>query len=506
MPTFCEAAESSGLLVESVQVQDLTYHHVDAMERLSDLWGKFSLSESEGSRYQVRDEQGEEEYFIAARFFTRRTISAEAIARTFRLVWRTKKGFEVRDMGNHRVLFVFTNEEDVARVMQGEPGSFDKHLVALKRVEKHVSIQNVIFDRTTFWIQVHNIPIRSATMAMAKEIVSLAGEVVEEVADEGQQDKYNFLRIRVILDLTKPLCRGRRITTAKGGDGWVSFRYECLPIMCYGCGMLTHNDRDCTSGLRARGSQSEGDKQFGSWLRASTPHPYKKSVIRVEGFEDDSEVEETAGSGVNVNGHGCGSMPNGGTADRDGGESMDERRNNHGNIPVVNEDHVDVFQEGPNFAHGIMAGAELTGVNVLKEVNRMNVGADSEAGFQAQLEEIDNALKVFETAGGRTVVGPDRDQVLGGDGLGQMGHQEVSFGPLNSNIDQAGGVGLGGSCWTQKNLSKVSSRMNREPMKLKRNLRDYLGEESHAVSCKKNKSATDIEISVEAGSQPRRTQ
>ena len=152
MPTFCEAAESSGFLVESVQVQDLTYHHVDAMERLSDLWGKFSLSESEGSRYQVRDEQGEEEYFIAARFFTRRTISAEAIARTFRLVWRTKKGFEVRDMGNHRVLFVFTNEEDVARVMQGEPWSFDKHLVALKRVEKHASIQNVIFDRTTFWI------------------------------------------------------------------------------------------------------------------------------------------------------------------------------------------------------------------------------------------------------------------------------------------------------------------------------------------------------------------
>ena len=88
-----------------MQVQDLIYHHVDAMERLSDLWGKFSLSESEGSRYQVRDEQGEEEYFIVARFFTRRTISTEAIARTFRLVWRTKKGFEVRDMGNHRVMF-----------------------------------------------------------------------------------------------------------------------------------------------------------------------------------------------------------------------------------------------------------------------------------------------------------------------------------------------------------------------------------------------------------------
>ena len=175
-------------------------------------------------------------------------------------MWRTKKGFEVRDMGNHRVMFVFTNEEDVARVMQGKPWSFNKHLVALKLVEKNTSIQNVIFDKTSFWIQVHDILIRSATMDMAKEIVSLAGEVVEDVVNEGQQDKYNFMRIRVTIDLTKPLCRGQRITTARGGDGWVSFKYERLPIMCYVCGMLTHNDRECTSGSRPRGPQSEGDK------------------------------------------------------------------------------------------------------------------------------------------------------------------------------------------------------------------------------------------------------
>ena len=31
----------------------------------------------------------------------------EAIANTFKLLWRTSKGFEVQDMGNHRVLFEF---------------------------------------------------------------------------------------------------------------------------------------------------------------------------------------------------------------------------------------------------------------------------------------------------------------------------------------------------------------------------------------------------------------
>ena len=60
-------------------------------------------------------------------------------------------------------------------------------------------------------------------MDMAKEIVSPAGEVIEDVVDKGQQDKYNFMRIRVTIDITKPLCRGRRITTMRGVDGWVSF-------------------------------------------------------------------------------------------------------------------------------------------------------------------------------------------------------------------------------------------------------------------------------------------
>lgn len=61
------------------------------------------------------------DYFLAANFYTRRVLSMEAIARTFKLVWRTRKGFEVRDMGNHLVLFSFSDESDVARVMQGEP-------------------------------------------------------------------------------------------------------------------------------------------------------------------------------------------------------------------------------------------------------------------------------------------------------------------------------------------------------------------------------------------------
>ena len=87
------------------------------MEAMSALWEKLLLTESEGSKYAVKDEPILGEYLLAAKFFTRRVLTLAAIAKTFKVVWRTKKGFEVRDMGNHLVIFFFFDSSDVARVM-----------------------------------------------------------------------------------------------------------------------------------------------------------------------------------------------------------------------------------------------------------------------------------------------------------------------------------------------------------------------------------------------------
>lgn len=96
------------------------------MESLSRMWEKFSLSESEGRKLIVEDNEDAREWFLATRFFTGRALSMEVIARTFKLLWRTRNGFEVRDKGNHRVLFAFRDEGDMEQVLKGEPWSFDK--------------------------------------------------------------------------------------------------------------------------------------------------------------------------------------------------------------------------------------------------------------------------------------------------------------------------------------------------------------------------------------------
>ncbi|KAK7838732.1 hypothetical protein CFP56_019309 [Quercus suber] len=56
------------------------------------------------------------------------------------------------------------------------------------------------------------------------------------------------------MDITKPLCRGHRITMASGKEGWVSFKYERLPNLCYWCGRLTHSDRECPMWVKSKGT------------------------------------------------------------------------------------------------------------------------------------------------------------------------------------------------------------------------------------------------------------
>lgn len=193
------------------------------MENLSSLWESFSLTESEGSKFQVDDNGLEGKFLLAATFFTGRVLNIEAITRTFKTLWHTKKGFEARDMGDHRVLFIFYAQSDVDRVLEGEPWSFDKALVALKRIRHQTEMKGLVSDSAYFFIQVHDLPIGSLKLRVAKDIVSVAGEVVNMGEAEEDYEGSHFKRVRVRIDITKLLCRGRKIGLRDGEEGWASF-------------------------------------------------------------------------------------------------------------------------------------------------------------------------------------------------------------------------------------------------------------------------------------------
>ena len=87
-----------------------------------------------------------------------------------------------------------------------------------------------------------------------------------------------------MVDISKPLYRGRHVSLEDGKTHWVSFKYERLPNLYYWCGCLTHNDRDCEKWIESEVSLKPEEQKFGSWLRAPPFFTLRKNVISVQGF------------------------------------------------------------------------------------------------------------------------------------------------------------------------------------------------------------------------------
>lgn len=213
------------------------------MEDLTTTWNRLTLSDKKGLGCCLDEEFSSEEYLIASRFLTKRALNIDAIAKTFTSLWQSCNGFKVHNVGNHKILFVFDNKTNVDKVLMSKPWSFDKHLVVMQRYDNALSVDELPFNKKTFWVQVHGMPTQYMSVKAAEKIYGVLGQIIPP-KDLAKYEGENFIRIRVSVDIFGPLCHGRLVSLVKDKEAWVSFKYECLPNICYWCGCLNHNDKD----------------------------------------------------------------------------------------------------------------------------------------------------------------------------------------------------------------------------------------------------------------------
>ena len=113
------------------------------------------------------------------------------------------------------LLIAFELEINVVKVLHGEPWVFDRHLVVLQRYDGSSPVHELSFDRTSFRVQIHNLPFSLMTVEAAVSLGETLG-VVSKPRDTSEMMGGNFMRVRVAVDVTKPLCRGRMIIWDQG--------------------------------------------------------------------------------------------------------------------------------------------------------------------------------------------------------------------------------------------------------------------------------------------------
>ena len=186
-------------------------------------------------------------------------------------------------------------EEHMHDILDRSSWFFDNRLIMLKRFTNGVSSENVTFQRSPFWIRVFNIPIKIMNATVGNYIDNEIGVPLLVDAPKSGLAWGPFLRIRVDVDITKLLMRGKMIQIEGMEKGWVHFKYERLPIYCYRCGILGHQERECQQAKKGCFTIKEDDFQSGPWLRVVGPKPNRGSnsfsKTKQREAEDDFDLE-----------------------------------------------------------------------------------------------------------------------------------------------------------------------------------------------------------------------
>ncbi|XP_050217629.1 uncharacterized protein LOC126668481 [Mercurialis annua] len=173
-------------------------------------------------------------------------VSREGFISTMSFVWRTKEPMVVEMIGINQFVIHFGSMEDKIRVLGGGPWNLEDWLIALENPSGLGDHNDAKFDTIPFWVQIHNLSLLCQNREAGRSLGAQIGSV-EEVDPGASEDCLGkFIRVRVKVDITKPLKKGLRVKVDDTGNTVIALlRYERLPSLCFNCGIVGHPILEC---------------------------------------------------------------------------------------------------------------------------------------------------------------------------------------------------------------------------------------------------------------------
>ncbi|KAH0983830.1 hypothetical protein GBA52_011007 [Prunus armeniaca] len=131
-------------------------------------------------------------------------------------IWNTSREVRAKDLGENLFLFIFATELDRKRVLRNGPWNFDKALVLLEKPNGNIVPSSMLLKFAKFWVQIHNVPLLGMTVQIGRQIGNCMGECIYVTQGQDGECMGRFLRVRVKMDITKPLKWGTKISLPSG--------------------------------------------------------------------------------------------------------------------------------------------------------------------------------------------------------------------------------------------------------------------------------------------------
>lgn len=217
---------------------------------------------------------------LVGRFLTDKPIRGHMMTTKIAEFWHPGRGVNIKEIEQNLFTFKFFHYRDMQTVLKRGPWYFDNNLLVLDALPDNTPPQTVPLLSVPFWVRIHDVPTAFMTERVGKDLGNFIGEFLEYDVKNSSNHLRQYMRIRVLLNVTKPLKRQKKIKRPGGDTLTVRFKYERLGNFCYYCGILGHIEDYCDKlyavesddGIRHWGSEIRVENQKNSnkesrWLR-----------------------------------------------------------------------------------------------------------------------------------------------------------------------------------------------------------------------------------------------
>lgn len=125
-------------------------------------------------------------------------------------------------------------------------------------------------------MQVHKVPAGFWSEKVGQKIGNKLGDFIESNPNNFTGIRREFIRIRVNVNINKPLKSSLNLKAGGGNGHEVVLCYERLPTFCFQCGLIGHEEHFCRKNYKE--VDSVAPQKFGPKMRAFTRRNYQLSL------------------------------------------------------------------------------------------------------------------------------------------------------------------------------------------------------------------------------------
>ncbi|KAH9781813.1 cchc-type domain-containing protein [Citrus sinensis] len=209
---------------------------------------------------------------LVGKIMHQRGVNLEGLRSAMLQIWRTNKEVRIESLGSN--IFMF------------------KALMVLTEPKGIGDIANQSFTHTPFWVHLRNMPITWMHKDMVQELGEYIGSVKDVDTDEEGNCIGEIVRLRISVDITKPLQKLLEVETEDEGSIPIPILYERLPDFCFCCGLIGHHYKEC---IEYKGQPKE-DLPYGYWMKATTRAGKQKQNRRDKWHREQNQFKKGDGA------------------------------------------------------------------------------------------------------------------------------------------------------------------------------------------------------------------